>query len=67
MKMIKLARKGTRVRYEEFEWDSEVLKEREKVLVPVRKREAENEAKQEIREEPRLAQQWEMPRRWYVY
>ena len=67
MKMIKLARKGTRVRYEEFERDSEVLKEREKVLVPVRKREAENEAKQEIREEPRLAQQWEMPRRWYVY
>ena len=52
--------------YEEFERDSEVVKEREKVLVPVRKREAEKEAEQEIHEEPRLAEQWQMPRRWHV-
>ena len=67
LKMIKLARKRIRAMYEEFERDSEVLKEREKVLVPVRKREAEKEAGQEIREEPLLAKQWEIPRRWYVY
>ena len=66
MKMMKLSGKGIRAMYEEFERNSEVLKEREKVLIPVQKREAEKEAEQEIREEPRLAEQWQIPRRWYV-
>ena len=64
---MKLTMKGEGAMYEELERDSEVLKEREKVLVPVRRHEAEKEIEQEIREEPRLAEPWEMPRRWYVY
>ena len=65
--MIKLAVKGIRAMYEEFERTGEVLKEREKVLVPVRRQETEKEAEREIREEPRLAKQWEIPQRWHVY
>jgi hypothetical protein len=66
LKMIELARKGVRAMYEEFERGSEVLKEREKVLVPVRRHEAEKEAELEIQKKPRLAEQWQIPQRWYI-
>ena len=53
--------------YENIEQITKVIVEREKVKVPVRRREAEKEAEREIEAEPRLAKQWIIPRRWYNY
>jgi hypothetical protein len=43
--------------------------EKEKVLVPVRRREItkEEEHSDEFLEEPVEVKVWEMPKRWYVY
>ena len=43
--------------------------EREKVLVPIRRREAitKRELPEEPPEEPQEMKTWEMPRRWYIY
>jgi len=59
---MKLTMKGEGAMYKKLEQETEI-KEREKVLVPIRRREAEKEAELEIREEP--PEQWQIPRRWY--
>ena len=52
--------------YRELEEKRE-YEEREKVPVLVRRREAEKEARQEIRREPDSTRQKQIQRRWYVY
>ena len=53
--------------YEELKQSAEMVEEREKVLVPVRRREADKQAEQEIEEDSREGKQRETPRRWFIY
>ena len=52
---------------EKLAQDTKTVEEEEKVLVPVRRREAKKEAEQELQEELPPVKQWKAPRRWYVY
>ena len=52
---------------EKLRQDTKLVEEPEKVLVPARRREAEKEAEQEIRKEPRSIEQRKPQRRWYAY
>ena len=52
---------------EKLEQHTRMVEEREKVLVPVRRRQAEREAVHEMQKEQRLVKQWKHPRRWYVH
>ena len=53
--------------YEELKQNTEIIEEQEKVLVPVRRCQADKQAEQEIQQKPEPVKKWERPRRWYIY
>jgi len=52
---------------EKLKQGTEMAREDEKVLVPVRRHEVAKEANQKADEEPRLFKRLSVPRRWYIY